>query len=109
VVKISRMPKRIGAVALVFALSVASYAACAAGDPDHGKATAERWCTACHTVGPSGRGADVAPNFSFIARARDDAYLRTFLMRPHPPMPRFELSRQDIDDLAAYIARLRVQ
>jgi mono/diheme cytochrome c family protein len=103
------MPKRISGVALALALSAASCPAYAAGDPDQGKATADRWCTACHAVGPGGRGADVAPNFSFIARSRNDAYLHTFLMRPHPPMPRFELSRQDIDDLVSYMARLRTQ
>ena len=103
------MSKQIGAVALLLAVSAASHPACAAGDPEYGKTVAERWCTACHAVGATGRGADVAPNFSSIARARDDDYLRTFLTAPHPPMPRFELSRQDIDDLVAYIARIRTQ
>lgn len=79
----------------------------AAGDPAQGKATAERWCATCHVVAPGGRGADVAPNFATIARQRDDTYLRGFLSRPHPPMPRFELSRQDIDDLIAYIGTQR--
>jgi mono/diheme cytochrome c family protein len=58
-------------------------------------------------VAPGGRGADVAPDFATIARQRDADYLRGFLSRPHPPMPRFELSRQDIDDLVAYIGTQR--
>jgi len=79
----------------------------AAGDAAQGKATAERWCATCHVVAPGGRGADVAPNFATIAKRRNDEYLRGFLSRPHPPMPRFELSRQDIDDLVTYIGTQR--
>jgi mono/diheme cytochrome c family protein len=79
----------------------------AEGDVKQGKVTAETWCTACHAVGPKGRGSDVASDFGSIARSRSDEYLRGFLMRPHPPMPRFELSRQDIDDLVAYLGSLR--
>ena len=76
-------------------------------DPVQGKATAERWCNTCHVVASGGRGSDVAPNFAAIARNRDDAYLRGFLTNPHPPMPRFELSRQDIEDLISYFSALR--
>lgn len=79
----------------------------AAGDPARGKSIAERWCTTCHVVAPSGRGSDTAPNFGAIARARDDTYIRSFLTTPHPPMPQFELSRQNIEDLATYFATLR--
>jgi mono/diheme cytochrome c family protein len=79
----------------------------AAGDAVQGKATAERWCATCHVVAAGGRGADVAPNFATIAKQRNDEYLRGFLTRPHPPMPRFELSRPDIDDLVAYIGTQR--
>ena len=88
-------------------LLVATPSAWAAGDAVQGKATAERWCATCHVVAPGGRGADVAPDFATIARQRDADYLRGFLSRPHPPMPRFELSRQDIDDLVAYIGTQR--
>lgn len=78
-----------------------------AGDAVQGKAAAEQWCNECHVIGPGGRGSDIAPDFITIARNRDDTYLRGFLTRPHPPMPRFELSRQDISDLVAYFGSLR--
>ena len=97
----------IALLATAIGLTTCSALAQTAGDPTQGKATAERWCNTCHVVAPHGRGADVAPNFAAIARSRDDAYLRGFLTRPHPPMPRFELSRQDIDDLISYFAALR--
>jgi mono/diheme cytochrome c family protein len=78
-----------------------------AGDASHGKAAAEQWCNECHVIGSGGRGSDMAPDFTTIARNRDDIYLRGFLTRPHPPMPRFELSRQDISDFVAYFGSLR--
>lgn len=98
-----------GLTGLTLAVAVALYTApaLAAGDPAQGRATAERWCATCHVVSQGGRGADTAPNFAAIARIRSDDYLRGFLMQPHPPMPRFEISRPDIDDLVAYFATLR--
>jgi mono/diheme cytochrome c family protein len=81
----------------------------ASGDPAKGKATAERWCTSCHTVSPSRGGGDAAPNFVSIAQMRDDDYLRGVLAEPHPPMPPIALSRYQIDDLVAYFGALRTQ
>jgi len=81
----------------------------AAGDAAKGKATAERWCTSCHVVSPSGGGGDTAPAFASIARMRDDTYLREVLTEPHPPMPPIALSRYQIDDLIAYFGTLRAQ
>jgi mono/diheme cytochrome c family protein len=81
----------------------------AAGDPARGKATAERWCTSCHTVSPSGGGSDTPPNFVSIARMRDDIYLRGVLAEPHARMPPIALSRYQIDDLVAYFGTLRTQ
>lgn len=75
----------------------------AAGDPVEGRRMSKRWCASCHAVGPEGRGSDTAPSFAAIAQRRDVTYLQAFLSRPHPPMPRVQLSRQEIDDLIAYI------
>ena len=89
---------------LAFALGIVASPVQAAGDAARGKETAERWCSSCHAVGQAGRATDMAPSFAAIGARRDEDYLRGFLSRPHPPMPRLELSRQDIDDLIAYIA-----
>ena len=76
----------------------------------HGRAIAETWCSACHLVssGQAHANADV-PTFSSIAqRLPGDAdILAAFIANPHPPMPTLNLTRQDIQDLLAYIATLK--
>ena len=84
---------------------LAPQAAWAAGDPRAGAEAALRWCTACHLIRPAASGPTVQgpPAFQTIARERTADSLRTFLARPHAPMPPVELSRVDIEDLIAYI------
>ena len=78
--------------------------------PEHGKAIAQTWCAACHLVSSSQTqvNADV-PTFASIARRlpADADVLAAFISNPHPPMPNLGLSRQDIQDLLAYIATLK--
>lgn len=64
---------------------------------------AQDWCAECHGLGPV--ASDAAPTFTMIAR-RDPAALRTFLSRPHPPMPPLVLSNDEIDALIAYLQSL---
>jgi mono/diheme cytochrome c family protein len=82
--------------------------ASAAGDAQAGHALAQVWCSSCHVVDTSGQGRDTAPPFAAIAkqRAADRAWLRGWLTSPHPPMPNFNLSRKEIDDLIAYLESL---
>jgi len=48
------------------------------------------------------------PSFRTIAQGELTAdQLRTFLPRPHPPMPDLSLTRTEIHDLIAYIEALR--
>jgi mono/diheme cytochrome c family protein len=82
----------------------------AAGDAEAGHKLAQLWCTSCHIVdAPAhGAGADTAPPFPTIARQhRDRAWIRAWLAAPHPPMPNLNLSRQQIDDVLAYLDSLR--
>jgi mono/diheme cytochrome c family protein len=84
--------------------------ASAAGDPDTGRAIAERWCASCHLVAPEQTSATTeAPPFATIAQRSPDeiAALAAFLADPHPPMPQMSLTRDEIRDLLAYIASLR--
>ncbi len=94
--------------AAVLLLCAASTSALAAGDAQAGRQLAQQWCTGCHVVDRATRGADTAPSFPAIARreAQHPERLRAFLTAPHPPMAGLNLSRQQIDDIVAYLASL---
>jgi mono/diheme cytochrome c family protein len=80
----------------------------AAGDAEEGARIARQWCASCHVIGPGQRGGDAAPPFVALANdpAKTETYLKNWIGNPHPPMPNFNLSRRDIDDLTAYIGTL---
>ncbi len=78
------------------------------GNPEKGLRLAERWCAACHVVSPSQREAtsDALPFAAIGERPGFNAeQLAYFLMEPHPRMPNMSLTRQEANDLAAYIAK----
>ncbi len=81
------------------------------GDVDAGRQIAETWCINCHVVAPSQtRGtSNGAPPFSAIAAKKQitPMSLRVFLQTPHYRMPDLQLSRNQIDDVSAYILSLR--
>ncbi len=82
----------------------------AAADAARGAALAQRWCASCHAAGTGGAPApDAGPAFATIAAdpAYDDARLRGWLSDPHPPMPNFNLTRAEIDDLISHIRSLK--
>jgi mono/diheme cytochrome c family protein len=94
------------ALALIAALPLP---ALAAGDAQEGKAIAERWCASCHLVSPDQTKAlsDVPSFMSIAERSQGElGWLEAFLADPHPPMPNFSLTRQEIQDLVAYFASL---
>jgi mono/diheme cytochrome c family protein len=75
-----------------------------------GRAVAEAWCANCHMVGNSAqRGNDAAPSFASIARrAPDPAALHTWLGQRHKnAMPNYDLSRDEVDNVIAYILSLQ--
>ena len=78
------------------------------GDVARGAVIAKRWCVNCHVVAPDQTSGKVdVPTFADIARRRtDDRALSSFLVEPHPPMPNLNLTRQEIDDVVAYIRGL---
>jgi len=80
----------------------------AAGDVARGEALARVWCANCHTVEGNSSGKDVAPPLADIAKRGSPEQLqaRAFLVSPHPPMPNFDLARQQIDDIVAYLNSL---
>ena len=81
----------------------------AEGDPIAGGAVAKQWCVACHDIGQGRTVKDGAPSFVSVARRPNlnPDMLKIWLADPHPPMPKLSLSRQEIDDLVAYILSLK--
>lgn len=102
------VPQFLGLVLVIGLIVAFTQSAGAAGDPREGRRVAERWCSGCHVTGRSGRQSDTAPAFSALANdpKKSAEYLRTWINNPHPPMPNFNLTRQTVDDLAAYIRSL---
>ena len=93
----------------IVAVSFTSAASLAA-DAEDGKILANRWCSSCHVVGHEQKLAtDQAPPFASIAKipSFDTSKLALLLLRPHPNMPKLELSRAEIADLADYIATFK--
>ena len=81
------------------------------GDLTTGKQLAESWCSSCHVVTPSSQSgaATGVPTFAAVARMPSSTAmsLRAFLQTPHARMPDLHLSRDETDDLIAYILSLR--
>jgi mono/diheme cytochrome c family protein len=100
-------------VLLVATLSLAPRLAAAqeSGDPFAGHELAQRWCSGCHLVDPviQKQGSDAVPSFQAIANMKSTtaAMLAVFLSTPHARMPDWQLSRQDIANVSAYILSLR--
>jgi mono/diheme cytochrome c family protein len=77
-----------------------------AADADNGKRLAERWCASCHVVTADQKSASAdAPPFASIAHTSgfNAEKLVFFLLEPHPKMPSMSLTRNEENDIAAYI------
>lgn len=101
---------RISTYWVTLALLVCSNEAIFAADADDGSRLVERWCVSCHIVSSTqGKGMDGTPSFASIAQRADFSVekLASFLLEPHPKMPNMSLSRDEAQDIAAYIATQR--
>ena len=94
-----------------FALQLTPALALAAGDPANGLVLARHWCANCHLVAPGDNAStsDSAPPFAEIAKdpAATPERLRGWLSQPHPAMPDLMLTRDENDDLVAYLLSLK--
>ncbi len=101
---------KIGMALLVFALPLAALPVRAqlVGDPAMGRQLTQQWCTACHVVDVEGHGSDVGPPLPQLLGdgKRTSAEIRGWLVAPHPRMPNFDLTRQEIEDIVAYLQSL---
>lgn len=95
-------------IALALMLAASSVAQATAADADRGKRLTEQSCDQCHVIGNGNRGTDAAPPLPVIAqqKGKDPQWIKTWLVAPHPPMPNLNLSRQEIDDITAYLTSL---
>lgn len=98
-------------VAVIVAIAPIPLAAQEIGDVAAGSHLAATWCSSCHIVGPSAQtgSATGVPTFAAIARMASTTpiSLRAFLQTPHARMPDLHLSRDETDNLIAYIISLR--
>jgi mono/diheme cytochrome c family protein len=96
------------AVTALMALLAANSTSSAQGSADAGKRLAQQWCASCHQVEPNAPAKDVAPPFASLGveKGKDPGWVRAWLANPHPPMQGINLSRQQIDDIVAYLQSL---
>ncbi len=110
-----RIVRRVAAAGLAagfatgLAIGALGLATAAAADPAEGLRLARQWCTSCHIVAPGSGGSDAAPPFQAVANnpGVTEGGLRAWLADPHPPMPRFDLTRAETDAIIAYIKSLK--
>jgi cytochrome c len=95
-------------VVLTAFLGCAPAAYAAAGNADAGRLLVTRSCSSCHALDAASTATDGAPPLSTVAKTNKErpAWIRGWLMDPHPPMPSIMLSRQQIDDVIAYLSSL---
>ena len=83
--------------------------AAVAQDVDNGRRLSARWCSECHAIEPAeGKGGRTV-SFAVIAGRPDitSDMIASFLRMPHSTMPNPPLSRQDAQDIAAYIMQMK--
>ena len=95
--------------AVVLSMLAATSSVFAGGMPENGKKIAQVWCASCHVISEDQvEATSDVPSFKFIA----DKYKNNieaaavFLADPHPRMPDLNLTRNEIQDLLAYIESL---
>jgi mono/diheme cytochrome c family protein len=93
---------------LIFAGCVSIALAAAPGNAEAGRQLVMRSCSSCHATETAKTASDNAPPFAAVAKTNRDnpAWIRGWLKNPHPPMPNISLSRQQIDDIVAYLSSL---
>ncbi len=105
------MRKGLHAVLLTLALGTGLPAlAQEPGDPREGQRLAAQLCSPCHRIEPSARDERrIPPDLAAIAAmaSTTGTGLRVFLQTPHGNMPRYQLRPAEMDDVVAFILRLR--
>lgn len=115
--------------AFLLIAGIGSAPARAEGDPEEGQRLAEEHCSRCHVIGNFNRYGGIGSTPSFQLLAKRDDWLERFQTfydrRPHPVFVRipgvepwtelpshvatFEVERENIEDLIAFVRTLRPQ
>jgi mono/diheme cytochrome c family protein len=80
------------------------------GDARVGQQLAQKWCSDCHAVGAENAEAHgSAPSFVSIAEMSSTTSipLHAFLQISHERMANLQLTQTEVDDVVAYILRLK--
>jgi mono/diheme cytochrome c family protein len=102
--------------AIIFLLLATSAGFAEDGKPtpleEHGRALAERMCSACHAIGRRGKSPHVGapPLRALNRRVELDTFtdrLREGLMSDHPEMPTFRFTREDARALLLYLRSIQ--
>lgn len=98
------------AVSLPAALLLVGAGTAAAGDVERGRTVAERVCKRCHVIGADNLHGSIGstPSFFLMKEKLGNYRGRILSLTGRPPHKGQDLdvSRQDLDDLLAYIATL---
>jgi mono/diheme cytochrome c family protein len=99
------------AIALIVSAGSLTPASAQSPDPGVGRHLAETVCSACHQIDVYSQGPGPnrdAPNFVDISRmpSMSELAIKVFLRSPHPTMPNFILSPEEIDSVTSYILSL---
>jgi mono/diheme cytochrome c family protein len=103
--------RRFVLITALMTFAIPAIAAAPAGNVDAGRQLVTRSCTSCHAMNATTTALDGAPPLSYIAKDNKQrpAWIRGWLMDPHPPMPGIMLSRQQVNDVIAYLNSLAEQ
>jgi cytochrome c len=95
-------------MALTVLIGHVGLAHAASGNAEAGRQLVMRSCSSCHATESAKTATDNAPPFAAVAKTNKErpAWIRGWLTEPHPPMPNISLSRQQIDDIVAYLGTL---
>jgi mono/diheme cytochrome c family protein len=106
--EMTKQLQRVFCLAAGLALSGSSGAALAQ-NVENGKLLSERWCANCHAIGPAPGKAMAAPSYASIAAKETVTaeMIVSFLRLPHATMPNQPISRNDAQDIAAFILESR--
>ena len=103
--------RRLAVLIVLATVAMPALAQTEPGDAAAGLRLAATWCANCHRVAPGGPGpsTDAAPTFRAIAQmpSTTSISLRVFLQTPHPNMPDYRLTREELDDVVAYLVSLK--